>query len=213
MSDETVELIVKVITTLKECQNNYYQGFSESQSSFYNLKKCQVNKVVEGTKEQVNVNVFFQEYLDDYCSGLHFVSLEIESIINHNSFDSRVKQPQSRLSKLLTYRFEKSEKGSLPLNKCLNDLYGCRLTLKFEDLEESCEVLKNALFDFKRVKIKLRKVGLYEAIHIYYLGENNQCFPWELQIWHVDKAATNRESHAKHKQDYLKWTTEMKKEH
>jgi len=52
--------------------------------------------------------------------------------------------------------------------------------------------------------------GKYRATHIYFYGDNNKNFPWELQIWKPDDFETNEESHKFHKQEYVAWAADYK---
>ncbi|WP_414055177.1 hypothetical protein [Macrococcus equi] len=211
MEHDDIKFIKKIISILNQKQNEYTKEFLLKKEEHFHLRKCQINQVVSGNKDEVSMDYKFHEYIDDYCEGLHFESLKIEGEVLDNRFDSRVKQPQSRLSKLLTYRFEKKEEGSLSINKCLNDLYGCRITMEFDDIEKLFLILKEEFKDYKRIKLIISKKYGYEAIHIYTKGENNYFFPWELQIWSTNKEDGNRKSHAIHKQDYLQWTSDLNK--
>ncbi|GEK34859.1 hypothetical protein KSI01_23920 [Kurthia sibirica] len=56
----------------------------------------------------------------DYCSD----------ITNKFSMENRVKEPDSRISKILKYNNENAEQGQVNINKCLNDLLGFELLLR-----------------------------------------------------------------------------------
>ena len=49
----------------------------------------------------------------------------------------------------------------------------------------------------------------YKAVHLYF-KENNQSFPWELQIWNMCDMDSNFSSHKKYKQEYTAWEKESK---
>ncbi|GAJ99141.1 hypothetical protein [Geomicrobium sp. JCM 19055] len=183
----------------------------------YNLKKKQVSHMVSimDSYDQYEFNNNFIEILNDYNEFLTFLTIYdldyLEDEYSHLDLRMRVKEPQSYVSKLLHYRINKNELGKIPLNKCLNDLLGLRLIVP--GFNYNCPEFKG-LFEsiqnrFKekgyRVKLNHQCVGDYEAIHIYFDGENNAHFPWELQIWSKEQAKINYDSHALHKQAYTEW--------
>ncbi|WP_414054650.1 hypothetical protein ACMGE6_04830 [Macrococcus equi] len=206
--------IKKVVAIMNKYHLKYSKNFLLQYPTPINLRKTQVNHVIIGEKNEFEIDFIFEDYLINYCRKLTYTQLLIKQEVGYflkYEFSSRVKQPQSRLSKLLTYRFEKKEIGKLPMNKCLNDLFGCRLILEYNDINELEKSLKEELKDEKNLKITKKCNEVYEAIHIYCMGLNKTYFPWEIQLWHKDVAERNKLSHAKHKQSYLKWPEIMLK--
>ena len=127
----------------------------------------------------------------------------------HYILSNRIKLENSIQYKIYNYMIsEKHEKGEVPINKCLNDLFGLRVILP---KEINFEFLENYIS--KNYKDKLRCVksirGDYVATHIYF-KYNNYTFPWELQIWDKVHEKTNLKSHADYKQNYAKWEKKMK---
>lgn len=206
--------IIEVIELLNKHHIRYTNKFLTEYPKPVNLKKKQINRIIQGTADNFTLDFLFEDYLTKYCNKLAFTQLVIKQEIlqlEKYEFTSRVKQPESRLSKLLTYRFEKSEDGKGPVNKCLNDLFGCRVILDFDSLDNAFSILKEKLADFTFIKINKKYNKDYEAIHIYFKGLGNTYFPWELQIWHKDKEKSNKLSHALHKQSYLEWPEIMRR--
>ncbi|UXV35111.1 hypothetical protein MUA90_00765 [Staphylococcus sp. IVB6181] len=72
-------------------------------------------------------------------------------------------------------------------------------------MEDFFEQLNKYLDKTLNIKTTYNDKNGYKAVHIYLRGENNKCFPWEIQIWNSKDEESNRESHSKYKQDYLKW--------
>lgn len=202
------DFITEVIKILNKYHIRYTKNFLNNYPKPIHLKKKQVNHIISGTSDNFTIDFIFEDYLTKYCNKLAFTQLlikqEVRNLKNYE-ITSRVKQPESRLSKLLTYRFEKNEQGKTPLNKCLNDLFGCRVLLDFEDIDNAYDILEKELQYYDNVKIYKNCSSDYEAIHIYLKGLNRTYFPWELQIWHKDKEKSNKLSHAKHKQGYIEW--------
>ncbi|PTJ64918.1 MULTISPECIES: hypothetical protein [Staphylococcus] len=206
--------IIEVIKVINKHHIKYTEDFLKNYPKPVHLKKKRVDDIITGQANDYALDFLFEDYLTKYCKKLAFTQLlikqEISSIASYE-FTLRVKQPESRLSKLLTYRFEKAEEGKLPVNKCLNDLFGCRIILEFNNINDAYDILKQKLKDYDFIKLNKKDSQGYKAIHIYFEGSNKKYFPWELQIWHKDNELSNKESHANHKQSYLKWPELMKR--
>lgn len=180
---------------------------------FLNLKKKQirhVTDVVKETEESFSINNNFYRLLSNYSDSLQHLTVEIDLEYDFADLDlrSRVKQPDSIVNKLKYYRVGKVEEGKIDLIKCLNDLFGFRITLNHFDhnnkyFQELCETLTKQYN--KRIVIRDSSKLDYKATHIYFYGESNKYFPWELQIWCSEHVISNDESHKVHKQAYTKW--------
>lgn len=212
MNSQDINYIKSVILIMNKYHLRYSQSFFEKYPKPFNLKKKQINYVIEGQKDKFDMDFVFEDYISSYCKKLTFTQLLITQEVkklDEYEFSSRVKQPQSRLSKLLTYRFEKQEQGKSPINKCLNDLFGCRIILTYDDIEATYDIIDSEVKEITNVKVTKKNNDDYEAIHIYCKGLDNTYFPWEIQIWHSDKVESNKISHERHKQSYLEWSEIM----
>lgn len=122
---------------------------------------------------------------------------------------ARVKAPNSVEYKIQSYKTERHGSGKVPINKCINDLFGARIFLEvplsFEDVYGFVE--ENYSSKYRSIDSSKQD---YKAVHIYF-KENNQSFPWELQIWNLCDAETNFASHKNYKQGYTTWEQESKK--
>lgn len=206
--------IIKVINVINKQHIKYTENFLNNYPKPVHLKKKRVDHIITGQESDYTLDFLFEDYLTKYCKKLSFTQLFVKQEISKMAsyeFTLRVKQPESRLSKLLTYRFEKAEKGKLSVNKCLNDLFGCRVILEFNSINDAYNILEQKLKDYDFIKLNKKDTQGYKAIHIYFEGLNKKYFPWELQIWHKDDEISNKKSHANHKQSYLKWPELMKR--
>lgn len=208
------DFIIKVIEIINKYHIRYTTSFLSNYPNPVHLKNKRVDHIIKGESDDFSLDFIFEDYLTKYCNKLTFTQLlvkqEVMGIADYE-FTLRVKQPESRLSKLLTYRFDKAENGKLPVNKCLNDLFGCRVILDFNNINTAYDILETKLENYDFIKIKKRDTYGYKAIHIYFEGLNRHYFPWELQIWHKDSEISNKDSHAKHKQGYIQWPVLMKR--
>lgn len=115
--------------------------------------------------------------------------------------ESRVKQNNSAFYKIDRY-MKGNSGGNNPINKCFNDLFGCRIIVNNNyELDYLLSLIHKLYPDLKCINAS--KNG-YKAIHIYF-HNGNFVFPWELQIWLQKDEANNRQSHKLYKQDYIKW--------
>jgi hypothetical protein len=127
---------------------------------------------------------------------------------NNSSVSTRVKARNSILYKIDNYN-KNHENGLIPINKCLNDLFGIRIILK--DEYTYSEIDKYIKIHYPKLKcIKADKME-YVATHIYFKYDN-YTFQWELQVWSKSHELTNKNSHSKYKQDYVLWEERTKEE-
>lgn len=90
----------------------------------------------------------------------------------------------------------------MAVSKCLNDLLGTRyICTEVLEYLEILEQLKTVFEDDSKVRVVKSFHGTYNAVHLYIQEENNT-FPWELQIWKQEDELSNEESHKTYKQEY-----------
>lgn len=201
MSDEQWLIITNEINDLHKSTSNEW---IRNQEIKYNLKSKQIRHICS---EKTTIDQKFLDYMNLYCNDLMMVQFSpvLIDLSNEYNLTTRIKHPDSRISKMLQYRFYKSEQGRVNLNKCLNDLFGLRIIVNdFEHNEQSVTYLNN-LLDNGDIKVHNSCKNEYKATHLYFNNGNNQFFPWELQIWDSADYETNMQSHAEHKQGYTKW--------
>ncbi|MGN0606282.1 MAG: hypothetical protein ACI4JM_07150 [Oscillospiraceae bacterium] len=170
-----------------------------------NLKKKTIKKANDdGVLEELVLS--YLEFLNENTIEfqLRFSSFTTSNILKSTS---RVKNNNSVYYKINRYITEKSESGGIPINKCLNDLFGLRIIIANNyTLDDLLFRIKNMYPDSKCINASKND---YKAIHIYFTT-NNFTFPWELQIWLQKDEKTNYLSHKKYKQEYTKWESEYK---
>lgn len=201
MSDEQWLLIANRINDLHKSVSN---DWLNSQQKKFNLKRNQIRHVCS---EKTNIDQSFLDYMNLYCNELMMVQFSqvLIDLSNEYNITTRIKHPDSRISKMLHYRFYKLEQGMVNLNKCLNDLFGLRIIVNdFEHNDQNVAYLNN-LLDNSDIKVHNSCKNEYKATHLYFNNGNNQFFPWELQIWNSADYEINMKSHAEHKQGYTKW--------
>lgn len=205
--------IKQLIFEINDIHNDFSNQWFEQHSTYpLNLNKKQVRNVCS----VINEDMFFLDgnfysNIKGYITKLKELVIsiklmELDYTYNQYDFRSRVKQNESIINKLKFYQVGKDGKGAYGLNKCLNDLLGFRIEV--EDFNHDCEHFEKMCLDLT-TQINIKKINStkdnYNATHIYFYGDSNRFFPWELQIWNPIHVETNDFSHAQHKQEYTKW--------
>ena len=165
----------------------------------YNLKDKQVCDI-QFDNELYSLIINYQRFLQE--TAVEFM-LKIEEMPN---VEARIKHINSIEYKINAYKESPQHgRGTVPINKCLNDLMGVRIILDREyPYEEIHDYVKNIYASFKI--ISKNKNG-YIATHIYF-RTSNYSFPWELQVWSQGHAVANKHSHSVYKQEYTSWENE-----
>ena len=168
-----------------------------------NLNKYEVRNLLDN--ETLLNNVFnYREFINEN---------NIKLIMDFKKFNTktikvniRAKTKNSIEYKIKNYT-QNHEEGKIPINKCLNDLFGIRfITQKNLSYEEIAKLINEKYNNLKCIDSSKKE---YKATHIYF-KEDNYLFQWELQIWNKEDEINNINSHEKYKQDYIKWERENK---
>lgn len=182
-----------VIDTISEIHSSIGSNFK----SGINLKKKHIKETFnDGILESLVFSCidFFNN--NTLSIALKLSNLQTDYILKA---ESRVKQNNSALYKIDTYMNEKQDG---PINKCFNDLFGCRIIVNNDyELDYLLSLINKLYPDLKCTNAS--KNG-YKAIHIYF-HNGNFVFPWELQIWLQKDEENNRQSHKLYKQGYTEW--------
>ena len=188
-------------------QNEYIQFNAKWQNSDYYFKfDLKNNLIVDLSENEQMLNTIFnyREFINENNIQL---LLDFKRFNTKNAkVNIRTKAKNSIEYKIKNY-IENHENGKVPINKCLNDLFGIRIicTKKIEN-EQIKQLVK---LKFKHLKCIDSSKQDYKATHIYFRQDNFN-FQWELQIWNKEDEMNNINSHEKYKQDYIKWEKENK---
>lgn len=187
-----------VIDAISEEHISINSGFKND----INLK----NKTLKRSYEEgilVESILSYMDFLNEntVLLGLRLSKFKTDYILRA---ESRVKQNNSALYKIDRY-IKGNSGGNNPINKCFNDLFGCRIIVNNDYELDYLLSLINRLYP--NLKCTNASKNGYKAIHIYF-HNGNFVFPWELQIWLQKDEENNRQSHKLYKQDYTKWEQE-----
>ena len=174
--DEIIEIIEK-INELHICFN---QRLQKSFPSRINYSKKQVNHLMDSTE----LKGIFLDYIENYYQELKiFIQSELYNL--DLNLDFRIKERESLDDKLYRYYMGK-EKGQIPLQKCVNDIFGMRIItpvnlIESKEFTKKCEELKDRKIIYFYYT---RHDNKYNGIHLYFKGKSNNYLPWELQSEH-----------------------------
>ncbi|WP_162287782.1 hypothetical protein [Indiicoccus explosivorum] len=209
--------LVELIIHTNTLHHKHSRQWLNDLQDVYNLKRSQVKNICLSSTDseednKVTLDTHFLQYMNSYCEGLIPVLYEPAYDFFGLDFDIsiRIKDPDSRVAKLMHYMKDKEEKGAMSIKKCLNDLFGLRVWIDgFDHSEAAIDHIKN-LVQIEPFRIYNASKGEYKATHAYFSNGNNKYFPWELQIWNPEDTQSNICSHSIHKQGYTKWVEDYK---
>lgn len=169
-----------------------------------NMKKTLVEELYNNEKSFLYV-LKYRDFINSKVDDMHD---KVDNLgIKNVTF--RIKAVNSIQYKIENYT-KTHECGKIPINKCLNDIYGFRIICsKKINFDNICKKIGNNFDDIKCIS---GSKGDYVAVHLYFGKGNNFVFPWELQIWDKNHEESNYLSHSKYKQAYTKWERENKED-
>lgn len=193
----------RLIDYINSAHQQITRIWNEQTTDRVNLSKCCVSDIaLDGT---------IYKNIADYVKLLNEKSstilLELSSLCSCQ-VTARVKTQNSIELKIQNYNSSTHEYGKVPVNKCINDLFGVRIILSSVLSHDEILNFINETYGGKYKCINSSKLE-YKATHIYF-KEDNYSFQWELQIWNIKDQESNFESHRKHKQAYTTWEKESK---
>ncbi len=176
-------------------ESNYYAKI--------NWKNTLVYELLENEKT-LNIIFNYREFINEN---------NIKLVMDFKQFNTDIAKVNIRAKLRNSIEFKiknyilNHENGEIPINKCLNDLFGIRIICKKEISNAQInELIRNKFPNLKCIDSSKKD---YKATHIYF-KKDNFSFPWELQIWNEINEKNNIYSHEKYKQDYVRWEKESK---
>lgn len=198
------EELGRVIAYMQSKYEEVTRRWNESTTLHINLRRTYMDSIDGG--QDIYASIFGYVQLLNEVSAEIFMDLSL--LRSSLEITSRVKAQNSIEYKITSYKGEKHEFGKIPLNKCLNDLFGVRVILpEVHSFQEIRDFVDQYAPDLKCIN---SSKGEYRATHLYFKLDNFS-FPWELQIWNQRNKETNFESHKQYKQGYTVWENENKK--
>lgn len=189
---------------------------SKLQALFYSTVVSDLKHNINYSRKQINHLHIDTELYNDFFDYLTVYSDKLTEFLNSKEVDKfetkyrefklriRVKEFDSLAEKIERY-YKGTEKGKMPIQKCINDMLGFRIVtevdyrkdIRFKEIANQLKISKY-IYNYY-----VRDDGNYHGIHVYFKNKSNLYLPWELQIWYNEHVKDNHESHRQHKQGYL----------
>mgnify|MGYP001851981925 CR=1 FL=1 len=198
---EELEKLIEFIQTEYLHFNKKWQN-----SNYYTKINLKDNLVIDLSENEEILNAVFnyREFINENNIKLLMAFKQFST--ENAKVNIRTKAKNSIEYKIKNY-IENHENGKIPINKCLNDLFGIRIICAEKmGYAQITELIK---YKFKNLKCIDSSKQDYKATHIYF-RQGNFNFQWELQVWNREDEMNNINSHEKYKQDYIKWEKENK---
>lgn len=131
------------------------------------------------------------------CINDYLMSADIDL-----KFFYRVKTRESIDDKIDRYALREDQ---YPVNNWLNDIFGARIVLTAEEIEQVMMCLDDWQEELGLKNWYFRDKEGYRGLHVYFKNRSNFYFPWELQIWDIADKNRNIRNHEMFKRSFLKW--------
>ena len=184
-----IEKVETLISEINEVHFKYSKDYFETGK----IEKFNLSKTIKNVpiNHILNYRLNLHESINDYL---------MQSNLSNIDYFYRVKTSESIVHKI--ERFSTHE-DQYPVNNWLNDIFGCRIILSYEEIEAIEDVLYEWQEKYGLKNWYKRNKDEYKGIHIYFKNKNNFYFPWELQIWDKKDVEANIEAHKKHKRNFV----------
>lgn len=203
--------ILTMLTYIWEWYQTSCRNWEEKATEKVNFKKKLVSDIEIDGAIYSHITSYLR-YIEaiSFSIGVGMIDLSVNNAI---ALACRTKNIASIDSKLERYKTgERYKFGKVPINKCLNDIFGARIIIDYQlTLSDIENFLKDNFPQWENLKITDSSKNEYKATHIYF-RKNNFSLPWELQIWFVGDEESNRSSHQKYKQGYTAWEHSLREE-
>lgn len=197
---EDLKLLIDYVQTIYDDITNIWMA---SEHDKVNLKRTLVSDIESEGRVYQNI----MDYTQLLKNQSTFILMELSAVCSCQ-VTARIKTKNSIEYKIQRYKTESHEFGKIPVNKCINDLFGIRIVLKEPAGYHAIQAFVEKAYGGAYKCIDSSK-GEYKATHIYF-RRDNQSFPWELQIWNEIDVEENFRSHKQYKQEYTVWEKESK---
>jgi len=184
---EIIEQVNEIISEINRIHLQYSIDYFETGK----VQKVNLSRTITNvpTEHIYSYRLNLHESINDYL---------IKSNISIRYF-YRVKTRESIDRKIKIFR---TNTDQYPVNNWLNDIFGARIILDNETINEILNLLDNWQEELGLKNWYLRNKDGYKGLHIYFKNKSNFFFPWELQIWDKVDIDSNIKSHELYKRDF-----------
>ena len=205
------ESLKHILDSIQKCCD-FYLNFCDLWNEYWDKNELgkHFNQKKSVVKESRNKDIYeeIMKYYNFLNNNLKEFSIDGKSFFD---YESRIKGYVSLESKIDKYIYLKKEQGKIPINKCLNDLFGMRFTIFDQNTYNEIDSLIKK--EFPDMKLELRELHstnfVYRAKHLY-LKKDNFNFQWELQLWYQGNEEENKRSHNEKDEHYTSVPKDLK---
>ena len=185
---DIIDRVKEIISEINRIHGEYSKDYFETGK----VEKINLSRTIAKVPVEhiYNYRLNLHESINDYLIKADIRIRYFYRVKTRESIDSKIE------------RFS-SQHDQYPVNNWMNDIFGARIILTLDDIENVIEHLDGWQKEFGLKNWYLRNRDGYKGLHIYFKNESNFFFPWELQIWDVNDVDSNIESHERHKRGFV----------
>ena len=183
-----IDKIKKLIGVINDIHLRYSQDYFETGK----IEKIKLSTTTVPTEHILRYRLNLHESINDYL-----IAQDLDNI----TYYYRVKTSESILDKI--HRYSQNE-DKYPVNNWMNDIFGARMILTRDDLQEVEELLDGWQEEYGLKNWYMREKDDYRGLHIYFKNKSNFYFPWELQLWDENDVDKNIKVHRLHERNFVK---------
>ncbi|MCL2212682.1 MAG: hypothetical protein FWB93_02460, partial [Oscillospiraceae bacterium] len=185
-SMNNIEKTKRLVSVINAIHSQYSQDYFDTGK----VEKINLSRTAVPTEHILRYRLNLHESINDYL-----VKHDLDGI----TYYYRVKTSESILDKIQRYS-ENADK--YPVNNWMNDIFGARMILSAEELEQIIELLDGWQEEFGLKNWYFRDKDDYRGLHVYFKNKSNWLFPWELRLWDEADVELNIRTHQLHKRGF-----------
>ena len=173
--------------------NQLHLNFSHDYFETGQLEKVNLSRTISRVPVEhiYHYRLTLHECINDYLMSAEIDLKYFYRVKTRESIDDKIQRFSSR-------------EDQYPVNNWLNDIFGARIILNAEEVDQVMDCLDDWQYELGLKNWYFRDKEGYRGLHIYFKNRSNFYFPWELQIWDQQDLRSNIANHEKFKRNFLK---------
>jgi len=184
-----IEHVLRMIKEINIVHEKYSKDYFETGA----IEKINLKRTIDKVPQAhiLKYRLILHESINDYLMAADISGID---------YFYRVKTSESIVDKIerVAARTDK-----YPVNKWMNDIFGCRMILNDEQMLAVELALDDWEEEYGLKNWYKRDAQDYKGIHIYFKNQSNFYFPWELQLWNEKDVSKNVASHRLYKRAFV----------
>lgn len=192
---DSEDLVVNKIEQTKQLiseVNRLHNSFSNDYFEIGKIDKINLSRTIKHIPKShiYKYRLTLHESINDYLMQSNIEMKYFYRVKTRESIDNKIERFSSR-------------ENQYPVNNWLNDIFGARILLNHDEIENIMQILDEWQDEFGLKNWYYRQDDGYKGLHIYFKNRSNFYFPWELQIWNVNDLQSNIKNHEKFKRNFV----------